>query len=141
MLIFSKDSKNNTLSKNRFNIDCTKYNILAITSFLLIFLVLGLFIPTNVISASPIEFVINGTLPYPIILYSIIIFAGFFLWELLYCKMSKGFFKVLLSALAFSISAYLLLNHFVFINDFGSLSENLIYSNGFRHFVKMDGLD
>lgn len=139
VLLFEK-KRNNISFKNIDNRIYKNSDAFAIVSLLTIFVLLAILIPSNIIASSPTEFTIST--PSNIFQFTITVFAGYFLWELLYYKMASNKFKRIIAAFIFSISIYLLLNHFLFINDFGKISENLVYSNGFPRFklgeIKID---
>lgn len=139
VLIFKK-KRNNISFKNIDNRMNKNSDAFAIVSLLTIFVLLAIYIPSNIIASSPTEFTIST--PSNIFQFTITVFAGYFLWELLYYKMVSSKFKRIIAAFIFSISIYLLLNHLLFINDFGKISENLVYSNGFPRFklgdIKID---
>lgn len=115
-------------------------NTLALVSLLIILVLLAIFIPLNIISSSPTEFTVST--PFNILRFTLTIFAGYFLWELLYYKMISIRFKRIVASFIFSLSIYLLINHFIFVNDFGNISETLVYSEGFKRFNMRDiGID
>ena len=110
------------------------FNSLCKSSLCTIFILLGLLIPSNIIVSSPSEFILNGKLPYGILLNSITIFLGLTLWTYLVYYMTSDKSKPFVSALFLAISIYFILNHFAFINNLGTLTENLKYTNGFRSY-------
>ena len=109
---------------------------LAIISLFTIFLILGVFIPSNVISSSPGEFVIST--PYNILKFTIYVFFGYFLWGLLYVNMLPVKLNKVLGALFFAVCIYFILNHFAFLNKNGTLTESLVYSSGFKRYTVRD---
>ena len=136
--IYSKLHSEVNNSYNEFKSDNTKYyNHISIASTLIFFILLGILIPSNIIVSSPSEFIINGKLPYDIMLNNFIIYFGFAIWGYLVYKMTSNRFKPYISALFFSISIYFILNHFTFINDLGILTENLKYTSGFRKYSSL----
>ncbi|MBR1454332.1 MAG: YidC/Oxa1 family membrane protein insertase, partial [Lachnospiraceae bacterium] len=111
-------------------------NRLAIVSLLTIFILLAIFIPSNIIASSPTEFTIST--PVNILKFTVTVFAGYFFWELLYYQMLSDRIKVIGASFIFAVSIYLLLNHIVFLNNVGILTENLIYTEGFTRFSISD---
>ena len=111
-------------------------NRLAIVSLLTIFILLAVFIPSNIIASSPTEFTIST--PVNILKFTVTVFAGYFFWELLYYQMLSDRIKVIGASFIFAVSIYLLLNHIVFLNNVGILTENLIYTEGFTRFSISD---
>lgn len=114
-----------------------KRYLLAICSIICIFLTLSLLIPTNIIVASPQEFIINNKLPYSIILNTLIVFLGLSLWILFYYVLSSSILKKIFPILFFTISLYCLLNYFIY-NNYGIITENLVYTEGFKRFTLDD---
>ena len=111
-------------------------NILAIASLSAIFVLLAIFIPSNIISASPNEFTIST--PFNTLKFTITIFMGYFIWSFLYYFMLPDKFKTIIASLFFAINIYFILNHVIFLNNAGNISENLVYSSGFPHFTNLD---
>ena len=117
--------------------DIKNSNSISKASLLTIFVLLGMLIPSNIIVSSPSEFIINGNLPYDIILNNIIIYFGFSLWGYLVYYMTPNKFKPYIAAIYFAISIYFILNHFTFINNLGTLTENLKYTKGFIKYTSI----
>ena len=111
--------------------------ILTISSLLCLLFIFALLIPTNIIVASPREFIINNLSPYNIIQNSFFVFLGMFLWMLFYYKMADDKIKKVFSVLIFVISIYCIINYFVY-NNYGIITENLVYTEGFKRFSISD---
>ena len=129
--ILEKNKKNDVIELVD-NIKIKSYDKLAIVSLLTIFILLAVFIPSNIIASSPNEFTIST--PFNILKFTITIFLGYLLWELLYYFMLPNKVKYIGASFIFATSIYLLLNHTVFLNDVGFITENLFYSDGFPRF-------
>ena len=128
---FKQNAHNNSRISSTSNKESstflTKNKLLAIISLFTIFIFLGLFIPSNVISSSPNEFVIST--PYNILKFTFTVFLGYFLWGLLYVKMIPDKFDKILSAMFFAICIYFVFNHFIFLNNNGTLNNVRIILN------------
>lgn len=109
-------------------------NSLCKASLIELLILLGMFIPINIIVSSPSEFIMNGKLPYGIIFNNFTIFLGLSLWAYFIYNMSQSKFKPLFAALYCSVTLYFILNHFSFINNLGTLTENLKYVHGFKSY-------
>lgn len=102
------------------------------SSISVLIILIGLYIPSNVISSSPVEFsyIDDCVSPFVFLKNSLYQMFGFLLFwcSCIYFLFGKGFKTILSSLMAiFAISA--LINRFIFISDYGLLSPILNFSS------------
>ena len=114
-----KDNVNTEIENKKNNI-----NVLWVTTS--IFLFLAIVIPTQVIKSSPEEFDSIYYSLYSFILYTANVFLGFAIWTLVFYHFTnnKKKFVFILAAL----NVYMILNHMLYINNVGYISEMLHFA-------------
>lgn len=108
-------------------------NIIFIASAVFLAVFTGLFIPANVISASPQQFMNRYTMSNPIwyLLYPVLTGTGLFvLWCGLFYYLASPKGRSLMSKVMFILCAGALLNNAMYSNYFGDMVETLQYING-----------
>jgi len=105
-----------------------KRNTLFILSCLLLWLLSGLIIPTNLIASSPIEFSNTGSVGNPLgyLVETLALFFG--IWCVLPISLYAMFGKKVKTILAFlfvGLSLAALLNNFLFVGDYGTITALL----------------
>ena len=107
-------------------------NVIFYASCLLMTVLIGVLIPSTVISASPDEFVdirdIQSPLQY--VLHSFILAAGTFtVWMNIFYHLSTASIRKILSAGSAVVAASSIVTYMFFGNDYGNMSSTLTYDN------------
>jgi len=108
----------------------TRNNVLFITSAVFLALFTGFFIPTNVLSASPQQFMNRYTMSNPALylLYPVLTGIGLFvLWAGLFYYLASPKGRGIMSKVMFIFCSGALLNNTMFSNYFGDMVETLQY--------------
>lgn len=105
---------------------------LLVLASLVLWLLCGLVIPANLISSSPLEFANTGTVSNPIsyIAQTMVVFFG--IWMFLPLSISRLFprkVQTIIASVLVAISLVALLNTFVFIGDYGTLTAMLQFQD------------
>ena len=126
------DAKNKAIEKpDRAALMTSNILFAASAAFLAVFT--GFFIPSNVLSASPQEFMNRYTMSNPALylFYPVLTGAGLFiLWGGLFYYLASPKGKSLMSKVMFVCCAGALLNNAMYSNHFGDMVETLQYING-----------
>ena len=105
---------------------------LFLASSILLWLLHGLLIPSNLIGASPIEFSNIGSVANPLshLVYPSLLFMGLWVvWPSMIFFLSKPKIKVFMSIFLFLVSTSSLLNFFGFSGEYGTLNPILVFDN------------
>ena len=108
-------------------------NVLFAASAVFLAVFTGLFIPSNVLSASPQEFMNRYTMSDPALylFYPILTGTGLFvLWGGLFYYLASPKGRSLMSKVMFILCSGALLNNAMYSNFFGEMAETLQYKNG-----------
>lgn len=125
-------SKNRSAEKNGVS-NTRLSNILFIVSAAFLAVFTGLFVPSNVLSASPQEFMNRYTMSNPALylLYPVLTGTGLFvLWCGLFYYLASPKGRKLMSAVMFVMCSGALLNNAMYSNHFGEMVETLQYTHG-----------
>lgn len=113
----------------------TSYKLIFIFSALFAAVLTGLFIPSSVIKASPLEFVnvLAYKNPLHYLWYSGLLAAGIFVvWFGVYFALAGDKSKKILSALSWMLISLFLFDYMFFGTKLGDLSSALVYNNGLK---------
>ena len=112
---------------------------LFVLSIISIFMIIGVLIPSALISASPQEFsyIDSYSSPFPFLLTTLFqSFGLFLLWPLFFFYLSNKNIKLLFSFFAFCFVGIFVFNYFIFPGNYGFISINMVYSNQVVHAIK-----
>lgn len=119
---------------NYYNFDFNNNNCITrifLISIISIWLLVGLFIPSNIISSDPAQFssVKNIENLLKLLYYPLIQGAGIFiLWPFLLFSIFSEYIKTIISIIFTAISLFFFSNYFIFQPDYGIISQTLNFS-------------
>lgn len=106
--------------------------LLLILTELCLSLLMGLYIPTTVLSASVTDFIniSTGLFSYDLLTYTIAIYIGLFLvWLTVFYFSFNSTGKTVINLSLVTVLVYSLINHFVFTKSFGTLNPDLQFDD------------
>jgi len=104
-------------------------NHLFIASCLSILLLIGFFVPANIISSDPSQFLVNNINPLTFLYFSFIQGVGLLLfWPFLLFHLSSVNTKTIISLAASAVCLFFFANYFIFQANYGIISQTLNFS-------------